>query len=112
MHAVFRRADQVDDTIVKSKADHRVEIGEDARGGDRGLELHEFVEALVMLGLQLANPKFGEVGHNYAVEVDAGVAFATLMSKHVLANAKRDGLALVKEEINTSAEMCAIFAFA
>jgi len=106
---IFRRADQVDDTIVKSKADSRVEMGEDAKGGDRGLELHEFFECLVLLGFSLANPKFGEVGHNFAAEIDAGAAFETLLTKHLLANAKRDFLATVKEEIKADAEIAEIF---
>ena len=69
---IFERADQVDDTFKVSAADRRVVTGETAKGGDRGLELHEFLEALVLLGFSLANPKYGEVGHNFAAEVDAG----------------------------------------
>jgi hypothetical protein len=38
---IFKRADQVDDTFQVSKADRRVVTGETAKGGDRGLELHE-----------------------------------------------------------------------
>ena len=37
---IFRRADQVDDNVTKSKSDHRVETGEEAKAGDRGLEIH------------------------------------------------------------------------
>ena len=59
---IFRRADQVDDTQKESAADSRVIEGEAARGGDRGLECHEFYEALVALCFYRFNPDFGEVG--------------------------------------------------
>ena len=59
---LFRRADQVDDTFKEARHDHRVVEGETAKGGDRGLELHEFYELLVMLGFYRFNPDFGEVG--------------------------------------------------
>jgi hypothetical protein len=106
---IYRRADQVDDTIKKSASDHRVEIGEDAKGGDRGLEFHEFLESMVMLGFSLANPKYGEVGNNFAADVDAGTAFMTLLKNFLLKKAKTDGLALVKAEIIASAECQEIF---
>jgi hypothetical protein len=60
---IYRRADQVDDTIKKSASDHRVEIGEDAKGGDRGLEFHEFLELLMRVSFQRLNPKYGSVGN-------------------------------------------------
>ena len=107
---IFRRADQVDDTYKVSKADARVTMGETAKGGDRGLELHEFFESLVLLGFSLANKKYGEVGHNFAAEVDAGTALATLLDKHVLKNAKKDLLAQVKEQIKTDADIQKLFA--
>ena len=49
---IFERADQVDDTFKVSAADRRVVTGETAKGGDRGLELPEFFECLVMLAFQ------------------------------------------------------------
>ena len=41
INTIFMRADQVDDTFKESRADHRVMEGETAKGGNRGLELHE-----------------------------------------------------------------------
>ena len=63
---------QVDDTKKSSATDHRVQTGEDAKSGDRSLELHEFIECVVMLSFERANPKYGEVGFtNKTFEVGA-----------------------------------------
>ena len=68
---IFKRADQVDDTKKSSDADVRIQTGEDAKAGDKGLELHEFMECVVMIAFERANPKFGEVGfNNKAFQVD------------------------------------------
>jgi hypothetical protein len=93
---IFKRADQVDDTFVASKANKNVILGQTAKGGDRGLQLHEFFECLVMLALQKANPKFGSVGHNTSVEFPLPGCLAALLTNSLLKNAKRDKLALVK----------------
>ena len=69
INTIFLRADQVDDTFKESAADFRVMEGETAKGGDRGLELHEFLECLVNIAFSRANPKYGSVGHNFAAEV-------------------------------------------
>ena len=106
---IFRRADQVDDTVQVSKSDHRVETGDEAKGGDKSLELHEFLEALVQLGFFRFNPYYGEVGKNFEAEYDVGQALARLLDKHVLKNAKKDSLAAIKAEIETSADIRAIF---
>jgi len=68
---IFKRADQVDSTLKSSKADKRVMTGAAAKGGDRGLEFHEFLECIVNLSFQKANPKFGEVGHNTEAAVSS-----------------------------------------
>ena len=106
---IFRRADQVDDTQKAAAHDHRIIEGEAAKGGDRGLELHEFLEALVALGFYRFNPSFGEVGKNFEAEFDAGQTLATLLDKHVLKNAKKDALAGVKATITDSAEIQEVF---
>ena len=61
---IFRRADQVDDTQKEASHDNRIVEGEAAAAGDRGLELHEFIECVVMIAFERANPKYGEVGSN------------------------------------------------
>ena len=61
---IFKRADQVDDTLKVSAADRRVVTGESAKHGDNGLELHEFFECIIMIAFQRANPRYGEVGHS------------------------------------------------
>ena len=107
---IFRRADQVDDTFKASQSDHRVVSGETATGGDRGLELHEFYEALVALGFYRFNPDFGEVGKLFEADLDAGQTLAILLDKHVLKKAKKDALAGVKAEIAASADVKALWA--
>ena len=50
-----------------------------------------------------------QVGKLYEAEHDAGATLATLLDKHVLKNAKKDGLASVKAEIASSSEIAEIF---
>ena len=106
---LFRRADQVDDTFKESKSDHRRIEGETAKGGDKGLEQHEFYELLVMLGFHRFNPNFGEIGKEREAAFDAGQTLAMLLDKHVLKKAKKDALAGVKAEVLASAECQALF---
>ena len=106
---IFRRADQVDDTQKESAADTRVIEGEAARGGDRGLECHEFYEALVALGFYRFNPDFGEVGKLFEAELDAGQTLAMLLDKHLLKNAKKDALGSVRAEIVSDPEIQKLF---
>ena len=69
---IFRRADQVDDTKKATAADSRVSTGEDAKSGDRGLELHEFLECVVLLAFERTNPLYGQVGYtNKTYEIGA-----------------------------------------
>ena len=105
---IFERADQVDDTFEVSKADRRVVKGETAKGGDNGLELHEFFECLVMLGLHKANPKFGEVGHNDSVEFPLPGCLDTLLNKSILKKAKGDNLAKILKRIQKEPEVQAV----
>ena len=98
---IFERADQVDGTLKASKADKRVTTGKNAKGGDGSLELHEFLEVVIMLAFHRANPKFGTVGNNEetAVEYPAPGCLDHLLKKCLLQNAKRDGIALVKSAV-------------
>ena len=104
---IFKRADQVDDTFKVSAADKRVLTGETAKGGDNGLELHEFFECLVTLALQTRNPKFGEVGHNDASAVPNPLpgCLDTLLNKSILKKAKTDTLAKVKKMVEKEPEV-------
>ena len=98
---IFARADQVDDTFKVSAADRRVMTGETAKGGDGGLELHEFLEAVVMLAFHRAQPKFGSVGHNDMASVSSPLpgCLETLLKKHLLKKAKTDTLAKVRKMV-------------
>jgi len=53
----FKRSDQVDDTYKATDADHRVANGTGAEAGDKGLELAEFLECVVMLAFERTNPE-------------------------------------------------------
>ena len=61
INTIFQRADQVDDTYVVDKADKRKVKGKSAEMGDHGLELHEFMECLIMICFQRQNPDFGSM---------------------------------------------------
>ena len=102
---IFERADQVDDTFAVSAADRRVVVGETAKGGDNALELHEFLEAVVMLAFARANPKFGQVGHNASAAFPLPGCLETLLKKHLLTKAKTDTLAKVKKMIEKDPEV-------
>ena len=90
---IFKRADQVDATAKASAADKRVMVGDNAKGGDRGLELHEFCECLVMLAFQKANPKFGEVGHNTEAAVSQPLpgCLETMIKQSLLTKRRLEG---------------------
>ena len=100
----------MDDTFEVSAADRRVVKGETAKGGDHGLELHEFFECLIMLAFHKANPKFGDVGHN----TEASVPFPlpgcldTLLNKSILKKAKSDDLAKILKRIQKEPECQAV----
>jgi len=104
---IFERADQVDDTLSQSKADMRVVKGQNAKGGDGNLELHEFLELCVMLAFARANPKFGEIGHTDAAAVASPLpgCLDALLKKSLLQNAKRDAVAGVKAQINENPDV-------
>ena len=81
---LFERADQVD---ANSKS------GAKAGAGDGSLELHEFCEALCLIGFHRANPKFGEMdGEEMNKEVLEPLpgCLESLLTKNILVNAKRD----------------------
>ena len=79
---IFKRADQVDDTYKATDADHRVATGKGAEAGDKGLELAEFLECVVMLAFERTNPEYGEVGsNNKAFELKADGSVRKLEQK-------------------------------
>ena len=53
INGIFQRADQVDDTLVADRGDKRKMKGKSAEAGDHGLEIHEFLECLIMLAFQV-----------------------------------------------------------
>ena len=90
------------------------------------LELHEFLTMLVRISFFRANPQYGmrkgderkrlkNVGaneasaHKFGDEVPLPGCLRELLDKHVLKNAKKDSLAGVKTEIETSAEIQEVF---
>ena len=111
----------MDDTKKSSDADVRVQTGEDAKAGDRGLELHEFLECVVLLAFERANPKYGQVGFNnkaYQVGADGDSVrmlkpkmewitlpgcLESLLKDCLLKKAKTDTLAKMKKVINADA---------
>ena len=62
----FERADQ-EEAPTKSPTKGK-------KGGDGSLELHEFLEVIILLAFHRANPRFGEVGHADAAAVPASTA--------------------------------------
>jgi hypothetical protein len=77
----FKRSDQVDDTYKATDADHRVANGTGAEAGDKGLELAEFLECVVMLAFE-PKAEHGEVGsNNKAFELKADGSVRKLEQK-------------------------------
>ena len=104
---IFERADQVDDTFQTSKKDKRVKTGTSAEGGDNGLELHEFLECIVMLAFARANPKYGQVGKSDPEKNDLDVlpgCLSSLLTGCILQKAKRDEAPKWLSEIVTSSD--------
>eukprot|EP00966_Prymnesium_polylepis_P156806 3623286-Prymnesium_polylepis.1 len=79
---IFARADQ-EDAGSNQVASH-------------GLELHEFLEALVLLAFHRANPQHGEVGRSQEVAEPLPGCLEALLDKQLLKRAKRDKLARIK----------------
>ena len=98
---IFERADQVDDMLQVSKADRRVKTGQPAKGGDNSLEIHEFLEVVVMLAFHRANPKFGEAGYTDASAVSSPLpgCLEVLLKKSLLQSAKRNAVAGVRSVV-------------
>mgnify|MGYP006141543405 CR=1 FL=1 len=98
---IYERADQVDDTLYRDETTG-VQKGAAAKGGDKGLEIHEFCECLCMIALARANPKYGTVGNTKTADADSVLVapmpgcLDTLM-KRVLKNAKTDVLGKVSQ---------------
>ena len=105
VNTIFQRADQMDDTLVADRGDKREMKGKSAQGGDNGLELHEFLECLIMLAFQRANPEFGAVGHNAEPDDPMPGCLASLLEKNILKNARRDKLAKVLKIVQKDAEV-------
>ena len=113
--AVFERADKVDevDTRNKKAKSSQVQLAQEAKMvkerskdlgknkakakvvDDNGLEFHEFLECLVNMSFQRANPKYGQVGKT---DVAAGgielellpSCLENMLKNNILLKAKRD----------------------
>lgn len=94
------RIQEVEITVMK---------GEDAKAGDKALTFPEFLEAIVACALFRANPKLGELGHDDA-EYPLPECFEKLLHDHILKNAKRDAIALIKSSLETDADVQALMA--
>ena len=124
--------------MLAQMADKRVVTGETAKHGDNSLELHEFFECLVMLGLEKANPTLGQawprsqpigprtgwkpplltapsplaraaqVGHNATVEFPLPGCLDTLLRGSILKKAKADDLAKVLKRVQKEPEVQAV----
>ena len=88
---------------VAASADEMTTVGT----GDRGLTFAEFMEALVAVALQRANPDLGELGELEANDPLPG-CLESLLKSSILTNAKRDKLALVKAAFETDGDVQAI----
>ena len=97
---IFERADQVDDTFVESKADKRVLLGETAKGGDNGLEFHEFLECIIQIAF-MSQPQVRDGGAQRLGSCGSTLpgCLDLLLRKNLLKNAKRDTLAKVRSAI-------------
>jgi hypothetical protein len=71
-------------------------------------ELHEFLECLIMIAFQRANPSFGGVGHTVEAEFPMPGCLETLLEKCILKNARRDKLAKVKKIVEKDAEVAKV----
>jgi len=107
---IWLRADQVDDTYVADRGDKRKMKGKSAEMGDKGLELHEFLECVFMIAFQRANPDFGMQGKNDAEDCEFPFpgCLETLLEKCILKNARRDKLAKVKKIVEKDAEVARV----
>ena len=100
INMIFTRADQVDDTFEVDKSDRRKVKGKGAEAGDKGLELHEFLECLILLAFTRENPSFGNLGKQADPESPMPGCLETVLVKNILKNARRDKLAKVRERVD------------
>jgi hypothetical protein len=112
LNSIFLRADQVDDEkktgVDASKVATSADTHSSVQQGDHGLTMVEFMEALVACALYRANPKLGELGFSDDDAIALPGCLETLLKNHVLLNAKRDKLALVKSSLETDADVLAV----
>ena len=95
-------------TNIIAEVEITVMMGDDAKPGDKGLTFPEFLEALCACALFRANPKLGEVGNNDGCANPLPECLDTLLKSNILANAKRDKLALVKSALESDESILAI----
>lgn len=111
--SIYERADQVDDTMYRDEATGTMK-GKSIQQGDRGLELHEFYEALCMIALGRFNPRYGTVGNTKTTDASSVVDMPMpdcldKLLKIVLKNAKTDGLTKILKIIVKDPLIRAVF---
>jgi hypothetical protein len=106
IHSLMEVSDQTDAEIVKRNRFKGDEATTDAqrKGGDNALELFEFLELIVRVCFQRANPKYGTVGNREAKFPLPGILEKTL-KENILPKAKRDVLREILEQLKVD-EKC------
>ena len=106
IHMLMEQSDQTDAVVVKRNRFKGDEATTDAqrKGGDNALELFEFLELIVRVCFQRANPKYGTVGNREAKFPLPGILEKTL-KENILPKAKRDVLREILEQLKVD-EKC------
>ena len=111
MTGCFERANKVDKQVAHSKQVGKAAMAKPDKieAKDTGLQLHEFLECLVLLSFQRANPKYGEVGKNDPAKnkdmVELPTCLENLLKGTILSKAKRDEAPAWMAEIKSSADV-------
>ena len=93
---------------MADRGDKRVMKGKGAEAGDKGLELHEFLECLIFLSFSRENPDFGNLGKQSDPEFPMPGCFETVLTKNILTNARRDQLAKVRKIVDKDPEVARV----
>ena len=94
--------------VIFTRADQAEEVGH-KKGGNKSLEFHEFLEAVVMLSFHRANPAFGQTGGESVPAHTLPDCLLSLLERQLLKLAKHDKLAKIKRSIKDSSECQEIF---
>ena len=109
IHTLMEISDQGDaktEKLNRFVGDEKVETKR--KGGDNALELFEFLELIVRVSFQRANPKYGSVGNREAKYPLPGV-LEKCLKEQILPKAKRDKLREILEALKASEDISAIY---